>query len=67
MCVLPAVISRVSNSDLCCFMCACANAADYYGIVKDTAEETVRVELHTRGQTISVDKARIHVVGEVPF
>lgn len=24
----------------------------------------MRVELHTRGQTISVDRARIHIVGE---
>jgi transcription elongation factor SPT5 len=38
--------------------------ADYYGIVKDATDTTCRVELHARGQTITVDKSRIHILGE---
>ena len=34
----------------------------YIGIVKDATESTARVELHTKCQTISVDKQRLSVV-----
>ncbi|CAI5447588.1 unnamed protein product [Caenorhabditis angaria] len=36
----------------------------YFGIVRDATEETVRVELHTQCKTISVDRARVKVVGD---
>lgn len=35
----------------------------HIGIVKDATETTARVELHTKCQTISVDRSRIAVVG----
>ncbi|XP_064477491.1 transcription elongation factor SPT5-like [Ornithodoros turicata] len=35
----------------------------HIGIVKDATESTARVELHTKCQTISVDRTRISVVG----
>ncbi|EEC08092.1 transcription elongation factor SPT5, putative [Ixodes scapularis] len=35
----------------------------HIGIVKDATESTARVELHTKCQTISVDRSRIAVVG----
>uniref|UniRef100_A0A131YYN5 Transcription elongation factor SPT5 n=1 Tax=Rhipicephalus appendiculatus TaxID=34631 RepID=A0A131YYN5_RHIAP len=35
----------------------------HIGIVKDATETTARVELHTKCQTISVDRTRISVVG----
>jgi len=35
----------------------------YIGIVKDSIEQTCRVELHSSCQTITVDKSRICVVG----
>ena len=34
----------------------------FIGIVKDATESTARVELHTKCQTISVDKQRLHVI-----
>uniref|UniRef100_A0A0N5AR43 Transcription elongation factor SPT5 n=1 Tax=Syphacia muris TaxID=451379 RepID=A0A0N5AR43_9BILA len=36
----------------------------YFGIVKDSTEQTARVELHTNCKTISVDRSRICIVGE---
>jgi transcription elongation factor SPT5 len=35
----------------------------YIGMVKDATDTTVRVELHTKCQTITVDRVRISVVG----
>lgn len=35
-----------------------------FGIVRDATEDTVRVELHTQCRTISVDRARVMVVGD---
>lgn len=34
----------------------------YVGIVKDATESTARVELHTKCQTISVDKSRLSII-----
>ncbi len=34
----------------------------YIGIVKDATETTARVELHTKCQTISVDKQRLNII-----
>ncbi|CAA92685.1 Transcription elongation factor SPT5 [Caenorhabditis elegans] len=36
----------------------------HFGIVRDATEDTVRVELHTQCRTISVDRARVMVVGD---
>ncbi len=35
----------------------------HIGIVKDATEATARVELHSKCQTISVDRTRLAVVG----
>ena len=35
----------------------------YIGIVKDATESTARVELHTKCQTISVDRTRLVTIG----
>uniref|UniRef100_A0A1I7TUA6 Transcription elongation factor SPT5 n=1 Tax=Caenorhabditis tropicalis TaxID=1561998 RepID=A0A1I7TUA6_9PELO len=35
-----------------------------FGIVRDATEDTVRVELHTQCRTISVDRARVMIVGD---
>lgn len=35
----------------------------HIGIVKDATETTARVELHSKCQTISVDRSRIAIVG----
>ena len=37
----------------------------YIGMVKDATDTTARVELHTKCQTISVDRVRLSVVGGV--
>ena len=34
----------------------------YVGIVKDSTDSTARVELHTKCQTINVDKTRLSVI-----
>ncbi len=34
----------------------------YIGIVKDATDSTARVELHTKCQTISVDKQRLSII-----
>ncbi|XP_062504136.1 transcription elongation factor SPT5-like [Corticium candelabrum] len=36
----------------------------YIGIVKDATESTARVELHTKCQTISVDRTRLVTIGD---
>ena len=39
------------------------HAAGYIGIVKDATDSTARVELHSKCQTVSVDRTRIAIVG----
>ncbi|EFP08569.1 hypothetical protein CRE_15485 [Caenorhabditis remanei] len=36
----------------------------HFGIVRDATEDTVRVELHAQCRTVSVDRARMMVVGD---
>lgn len=41
--------------------------AGHIGIVKDSTETLARVELHSKCQTISVDRSRLAIVGYVCF